>query len=65
MTGYTPIKDAQGATIGVWYVGYQVDMAALKEVVETIRGWGHDTVQESAGVEESIVFVLPKALRKE
>ena len=37
----------------------------VKEVVETIRGWGHDTVQESAGVEESIVFVLPKALRKE
>ncbi len=35
LTGYTPIKDAQGATIGVWYVGYQVDMAALKEVVET------------------------------
>ena len=37
----------------------------VKEVVETIRSWGHDTVQESAGVEESIVFVLPKALRKE
>lgn len=37
LTGYTPIKDAQGATIGVWYVGYQVDMAALKEVVETSK----------------------------
>ncbi len=37
----------------------------VKEVVETIRGWGHDAVHESEGAQESIVFVLPKALRKE
>ena len=37
----------------------------VREVVETIRGWGHDAVRETEGVEESIVFVLPKALRKE
>ena len=37
----------------------------VQEVVETIRGWGHDAVHEGEGVEESIVFVLPKALRKE
>ena len=37
----------------------------VQEVVETIRGWGHDAVRETEGVEESIVFVLPKALRKE
>ncbi len=37
----------------------------VKEVVETIRNWGHETVREGEGVEESIVFVLPKALRKE
>ncbi len=37
----------------------------VQEVVATIRGWGHDAVNETEGVEESIVFVLPKALRKE
>ena len=37
----------------------------VQEVIETIRAWGHDTVHEGPGVEESIVFVLPKALRKE
>ena len=37
----------------------------VREVVETIRGWGHDAVRETEGVEESIVFVFPKALRKE
>ncbi len=37
----------------------------VQEVVETIRGWGHDAVNETEGVEENIVFVLPKALRKE
>ncbi|MCS4534334.1 4-hydroxy-3-methylbut-2-enyl diphosphate reductase [Neisseria montereyensis] len=37
----------------------------VQEVIETIQSWGHDTVREGEGVEESIVFVLPKALRKE
>lgn len=37
----------------------------VQEVIAAIREWGHDTVREGEGVEESIVFVLPKALRKE
>ncbi|WP_373741911.1 4-hydroxy-3-methylbut-2-enyl diphosphate reductase [Neisseria sp.] len=37
----------------------------VQEVIETIKNWGHETVSESEGTEESIVFVLPKALRKE
>ncbi|ASK26941.1 4-hydroxy-3-methylbut-2-enyl diphosphate reductase [Neisseria chenwenguii] len=37
----------------------------VREVLETIQSWGHDTVREGEGVEESIVFVLPKELRRE
>lgn len=37
----------------------------VQEVIAAIQSWGHDTVSEGEGVEESIVFVLPKALRKE
>ncbi|KPN74692.1 MULTISPECIES: 4-hydroxy-3-methylbut-2-enyl diphosphate reductase [Neisseria] len=37
----------------------------VQEVIAAIQSWGHDTVREGEGVEESIVFVLPKALRKE
>ncbi|QEY24188.1 4-hydroxy-3-methylbut-2-enyl diphosphate reductase [Neisseria animalis] len=37
----------------------------VKEVLQTIQGWGHETVREGEGAEESIVFVLPKALRRE
>ncbi len=35
----------------------------VREVVDTIHGWGYATVRESAGEQESIVFVLPKELR--
>lgn len=35
----------------------------VREVVETIRGWGYDTVREDHGVTENIVFVLPRELR--
>ena len=37
----------------------------VKEVIAAIDGWGFHTVREGEGAEESIVFVLPKALRKE
>ncbi|WP_416189951.1 4-hydroxy-3-methylbut-2-enyl diphosphate reductase [Neisseria sp. CCUG17229] len=37
----------------------------VQEVLETIQSWGHDTVREGGGAEESIVFVLPKELRRE
>ncbi|MDO4694349.1 MAG: 4-hydroxy-3-methylbut-2-enyl diphosphate reductase [Eikenella sp.] len=35
----------------------------VQEVIAAIRGWGHETVIEGEGEAESIVFVLPKALR--
>ena len=34
LTGYEPIRDAAGKTIGIWYVGYKLDLAPLKAVVE-------------------------------
>ena len=37
----------------------------VKEVLAAIDDWGFHTVREGEGAEESIVFVLPKALRKE
>ena len=37
----------------------------VKEVLQTIQEWGHETIREGEGVEESIVFVLPKELRRE
>ena len=37
----------------------------VQEVLKTIQSWGHDTVREGEGAEESIVFVLPKELRRE
>ncbi|MDK4612327.1 4-hydroxy-3-methylbut-2-enyl diphosphate reductase [Kingella kingae] len=36
----------------------------VQGVIEQIRAWGIDDVQQGAGIEESIVFVLPKELRK-
>ena len=35
----------------------------MQEVVDTVHGWGFETVREGEGEEESIVFVLPKELR--
>lgn len=37
----------------------------VQEVVAKIDGWGFHTVREGEGVEENIIFVLPKDLRKE
>lgn len=37
LTGYEPILDANGQTIGVWYVGYKIDMAAVKDIVNKSR----------------------------
>lgn len=37
----------------------------VREVLATIAQWGHETVREGEGAEESIVFVLPKELRRE
>lgn len=35
----------------------------VREVLDTLKAWGHDTLREGEGAEESIVFVLPKELR--
>ena len=35
----------------------------VQEVVDTVHGWGFETVREGEGEEESIMFVLPKELR--
>ncbi|MCK6389859.1 MAG: methyl-accepting chemotaxis protein [Azonexus sp.] len=37
LTGYEPIRDAQQQVIGIWYVGYKLDMAILKKAVESAR----------------------------
>jgi methyl-accepting chemotaxis protein len=37
VTGYEPIRDAAGNVIGIWYVGYKIDMAALKKVIDDSR----------------------------
>ncbi len=36
-TGYEPIRDAQGQVIGIWYVGYKIDLGVLKQVIEASR----------------------------
>ncbi|MET0533648.1 MAG: methyl-accepting chemotaxis protein [Steroidobacter sp.] len=37
VTGYEPIRNAAGATIGVLYVGYQVDLKVLEDTVGQAR----------------------------
>lgn len=37
ITGYEPIKDQAGNTIGVWYVGYKVEMQALQQAIEKLH----------------------------
>ena len=37
ITRYEPIFDAQGAVIGAYYVGYQVDMKVLRDAVQNTR----------------------------
>ncbi|MDO4906479.1 4-hydroxy-3-methylbut-2-enyl diphosphate reductase [Neisseria sp.] len=53
-------KNSVGVTAGA-----SAPEVLVKEVIATIQGWGHETVREGGGAEENIVFVLPKALRKE
>jgi methyl-accepting chemotaxis protein len=37
VTGYEPIRNAAGATVGILYVGYQVDVKLLEETVGRAR----------------------------
>lgn len=37
MTGYEPIKDGQGKTIGIWHASYKIDMTALQQTVGKTR----------------------------
>ncbi|WP_283151149.1 methyl-accepting chemotaxis protein [Silvimonas soli] len=37
ITGYEPIRDAANAVIGIWYVGYKVDLTPLQTTVGRTR----------------------------
>lgn len=37
LTRYDPMLDGRGALIGIWYVGYRIDMQAIREAVENSR----------------------------
>ncbi|HSH72480.1 MAG TPA: diguanylate cyclase [Methylophilaceae bacterium] len=37
ITGYEPMYDESGEIIGLWYVGYEADIQALRETVESTR----------------------------
>ena len=64
--------DNAGCLQTQWFSGkHQVGITAgasapellVNDVVQTIVSWGYPTVTEGAGVEENIMFVLPKELR--
>ena len=66
--------DNAGQLDAAWFTGKQnIGVTAgasapevlVQEVISTLQGWGHQAVLEGDGVEESIIFVLPKALRDE
>lgn len=33
LTGYAPVRDAEGQVIGIWYVGYQADLKSLENAI--------------------------------
>lgn len=43
--------------------GASAPAVLIDDVVQTIASWGYPTVTEDSGVEESIMFVLPRELR--
>lgn len=43
--------------------GASAPAVLIDDVVQTIASWGYPVITESPGVEESIMFVLPKELR--
>ncbi len=49
-------------TVGVT-AGASAPDILIKQVIERLKKWGVNSVTESAGIEETIVFPLPKALK--
>ncbi|MDF7675623.1 4-hydroxy-3-methylbut-2-enyl diphosphate reductase [Neisseriaceae bacterium ESL0693] len=43
--------------------GASAPAVLIDDVVQTIASWGYPTITEDSGVEESIMFVLPRELR--
>ena len=37
LTGYAPMTNSQGDTIGIWYVGYSADLSVLEKVINESR----------------------------
>jgi len=37
LTGYAPMLDSSGETIGIWYVGYSADLRSIQETIESSR----------------------------
>jgi methyl-accepting chemotaxis protein len=37
LTGYAPMQNAAGETIGIWYVGYSADLETISKTIETSR----------------------------
>jgi len=37
LTGYEPMLDSQNGVVGIWYVGYKVDMQALQQTISKSR----------------------------
>ena len=37
LTGYAPIRDSKGETIGIWYVGYKADLSVVKDSIDKAR----------------------------
>ncbi|MCF7522224.1 4-hydroxy-3-methylbut-2-enyl diphosphate reductase [Neisseria sp. ZJ106] len=63
-TGLQPQWFAGKRQVGIT-AGASAPEVLVREVVAAIQGWGHETLLEGSGEDESIVFVLPKELRRE
>ncbi|MFP8968327.1 methyl-accepting chemotaxis protein [Pokkaliibacter sp. CJK22405] len=44
LTGYEPMHDASGNTVGIWYVGYKADLATLTDYIASTRVMEHGFV---------------------
>lgn len=51
LTGYEPIRNRSGQTVGIWYVGYQADLEVLKKAVDQSEslGQGFNAIIDQAG----------------